>query len=240
MSKMTLIDYDQIEPRNIDRTLGTSRSDAKRQVPKVKVAARLINASHTTDDLDLRIVHNTLLSEEGLKAAMDCDVLFSCVDRPFPKHVLNSMAYAHLIPVIDGGILARVHEGEFLHADWRIHTVGPEYACMVCTGALRQEDVSLDYAGLLDDPVYIQGLGPLLNPLLTRQNVFPFSLSVAAHEILQFVGLVTGDQRIGGVGPQFYHCYPGIMDVSLDTRCSNDCEYTALTASAQDLSPNIK
>lgn len=239
VSKMTLIDHDRIEPRNIDRTLGTFRRDARRKVPKVKVAERLINSSHTAASMDLRIIQNTLLSEEGLAAALDCDVLFSCVDRPFPKHVLNALAYAHLIPVIDGGILARMHDGEFLHADWRIHTVGPEYACMVCTGALKQEGVSLDQAGLLDDPVYMEGLEPLLNPLLTRQNVFPFSLNVASHEVLQFIGLVTGDQRIGGVGPQFYHCYPGIMEVSHDTCCSNDCEYAALTASACDLSPNF-
>jgi hypothetical protein len=35
---------------------------------------------------------------------------------------------------------------------------------------------------LLDDPTYIKGLGPEFNPLLARQNVFPFSLNVASLE----------------------------------------------------------
>jgi hypothetical protein len=154
--------------------------------------------------------------------------------------MLNALAYSHLIPVLDGGIFAKVHEGKFIHADWRIHTVGPERACMVCLGGLKREDIALDMDGKLDDPVYIQGLGPEFSPLLARQNVFPFSLSVAAHEILQFVGLVTGLTRIGGIGPQTYHCYPGTMEVDEDTKCDADCDYNALTGSAIDLSGNCR
>ena len=97
---------------------------------------------------------------------------------------------------MDGGILTRVdNHGALLYADWRIQTVGPGRPCLVCLDALRREDIALDQAGLLDDPTDIEGLGSTFNPLRARQNVFPFSLSVAAHEVLQMVGLVTGKQR---------------------------------------------
>ena len=67
----------------------------------------------------------------------------------------------------------------------------------------------------------------------------PFSMSVASHEILQFLGIVTGLDRVGGAGPQMYHSYPGRMDVDLAReRCRAGCEYEAITASAVDLLPS--
>lgn len=238
ISRLTLIDHDHIEIRNLDRTLGASPADAEAETPKVLVAERLVRATHTAHQFDVEAYHGSLLSPDGLARALDCDVLFSCVDRPLPRHMLNVLAYAHLIPVIDGGILAKVEAGHLLHADWRMHTIGPERPCLVCLDALRREDIALDMAGLLDDPEYIKGLAPEFKNLLARQNVFPFSLSVAAHEVLQFIGLVTGQPRIGGVGAQMYHCYPGQMEVLPGGSCGPDCEYAELIASAADLSGN--
>lgn len=174
VSRFTLIDYDLIEERNLDRTLGTFRVDEG--IPKVKVAQRTISFSHTAQDISIDPHHGSLLHAEGLKKALDCDVLFSCVDRPAPRHMLNSIAYGHLIPVIDGGVLANVNsKGKLLHVDWRIHAVAPGRPCMMCVGNLDPSNVALDYEGKLDDPAYIKGLDPALNPVLARQNVFAFS-----------------------------------------------------------------
>ena len=235
LTHLTLIDHDVIEDRNLDRTLGATTLDALERRPKVAVSERLIRGSHTAPAIEVDAFPGSLLSRAGLERALDCDVIFSCVDRPWPRHVLNALAYAHLIPVIDGGILAKVEGGRLVHADWRIQTVGPGRACLLCLGALRREDIALDMAGKLDDPEYIKGLGPSFSPLVARQNVFPFSLSVAANEVLQLVGLVTGLERIGGIGPQTYHCYPGEMEVVATGKCESDCEYEALTSSAAEL-----
>jgi hypothetical protein len=45
--------------------------------------------------------------------------------------------------------------------------------------------------------------------------------------------------RIGGVGPQHYSAYPGIMVVDQASDCDADCEVNQLTASAVDLLPSI-
>ena len=240
LRRLTLIDFDKIEQRNLDRTLGTTQEDVDAEALKVDVAARTARNSATSCDLDLRRVPHSLLSAEGLSAALDCDVLFSCVDRPWPRHVLNTIAYSHLIPVIDGGIMAKVKpDGTPQHVAWRIHSVGPDHACMVCLGALRRSDVALDMAGKLDDPEYIAGLSEEDKAVVSRRNVFPFSMSVASHEVLQFVGLVTGMSRIGGVGPQTYDAFPGAMKVDRGRNCSDDCEFAELTATAMDLTHNL-
>jgi hypothetical protein len=232
IERIAQIDHDHIETRNLDRTLGAYPEDAVAAMPKVATSNRLVLRSHTSPRFSARPVNRSVLDPEGLAAALDCDVLLSCVDRPWPRHVLNAIAYAHLIPVVDGGILARVSNEQLLHVDWRIHTVGPERSCLYCIDALRRSDVALDRDGKLDDPDYIKGLSQAERERYGRRNVFAFSLSVAAHQVLQAIGLIAGNERIGGSGPQTYHAYPGIMEVSDVSKCEAECDVTPLTATA--------
>ena len=238
LNDLVYIDFDKIEPRNLDRTMGASYDEVGQL--KVQVAASNSRHSSTALNLTLKEIPYSLLTPEGLSAALDCDVLVCCVDRPWPKHLLNTVAYSHLIPVIDGGIFASVkQDGTPQHIAWRIHTVGPNRACLVCLNALRRSDVALDIDGKLDDPDYIAGLSEEDKAAFSRRNVFPFSLSVAAHEVLQLVRLLTGFSRVGGRGPQIYNGYPGTMDVLEIRECDADCEFAELTATAVDLTPNL-
>lgn len=235
LEKLTLIDPDHIEERNLDRTLGAYRSDIEGKLSKVKIAKRAIDASHTSTRFAATVITDGIQGTEGLANALDCDAIMCCVDRPWPRHILNVLAYSHLIPVIDGGILARVREdGRLLHVDWRIHTVGPEHGCLYCLDALRRSDVALDRDGLLDDPDYLKGLSQADRERYGRRNVFAFSLSVASHQVLQLVGLISGNERVGGQGPQTYHAYPGAMEVGGISSCLPDCDIQPLTAIAHE------
>jgi hypothetical protein len=227
---LALIDADRIEPRNLDRTLGAGPEDVGAY--KVQVAERQARLSHTADVFDVDAVAERVQDPGGLGAVLNCDVLICCVDRPWPRHVLNVISNAHLIPMIDGGILAVVDDKKRLvHIDWRIHTVGPGRACVYCLDAVRRSDAALDRAGRLDDPDYVAGLSAEDRARFSRRNVFAFSLSVASHEVLQLVGLVTEKARVGGIGPQHYHAYPGRMDVEPTRTCNGDCDLLQSTAS---------
>lgn len=236
ITSAVFIDHDHIEQRNLDRTLHSTAEDAHHAVHKVRVAERAAHGSYTAATFDVVAIPVSVLTPDGAAAVLDCDAVISCVDRPLPRWLLNTVAYSHLVPVIDGGILARVTpDGRPLHVDWRIQTVGPGRACLFCIGALLRSDVSLDRAGLLDDPDYLRGLSEKDRERYNRRNVFPFSLAVAAHEVLQVVGMIAGSQRIAGIGPQHYAAYPGEMTVTATTMCHADCEIAPLTASAVDL-----
>ncbi|HEX3900134.1 MAG TPA: ThiF family adenylyltransferase [Mycobacteriales bacterium] len=234
ISDVVLIDHDHVEMRNLDRTLHASHQDASEATAKVRLAEKSMVDSHTSSSQTVVAYEGTLLSADGIAHALDCDALICCVDRPLPRSILNVIAYAHALPVIDGGIFARTtDDGRPLHVDWRIHTVGPGRACLYCLGALLRSDVALDRDGKLDDSDYIAGLSRADRERYNRRNVFPFSLSVAAHEVLQLVGMIAASPRIAGLGPQHYEAYPGRMSVSVTSSCEPDCEVMALTASAE-------
>ena len=50
VSKITLIDPQCIETRNLDRTLGATTKDAEKRISKVTISERLIKSSHTSGD----------------------------------------------------------------------------------------------------------------------------------------------------------------------------------------------
>ena len=92
------------------------------------------------------------------------------MDRPWPRHHLNALSYSHLIPVIDGGIIAKIKNDRPVHVDWRIHTVGPEKKCLVCLGALKRGEIDLDRRGMLDDQNYIRNMDENMKHLISREK----------------------------------------------------------------------
>lgn len=227
LGRITLIDFDRVELKNLDRLVTATEADVGRL--KTEVTADRIRAVATAAVLDVRCVSEKVSHPAGYQAALDCDVLFSCVDRPHARHVLNFMAYSHLVPVIDGGILVRLRDRMFRGADWQVQTVAPGRACLRCLGAYNENSVSLDQGGLLDDPSYMAGLDTD-DPLHRRENVFPFSANLASLEVFHLISLVT---CIGGqpdLGVQRFRYYPGVMDQQVDRTCRAGCEFQKLVA----------
>lgn len=229
VSRIALIDFDRVEVHNLDRLLHSSREDADRRQPKVDVLARALRKSSTAAAFEILPLRYSIVEDQGYRAALDCDLLFSCVDRPWPRSVLNFMAYAHLIPVVDGGIRIEVTpRGTLRRADWRAHVAAPGRRCLEC---LKQYDpalVALERGGHLDDPVYIAGL-PEDHPARRNENVFGFSLACASLEILQAVMMIVGPSGISNPGAQHYHFVPGQLD-SEASSCESGCPYPGLVS----------
>ncbi len=168
--------------------------------------------------------------EEGFHAALDCDVLFSCVDRPWGRHVLNFIAYAHLIPVIDGGILVRKNrKDELVVASWRTHTVTVGHRCLECIGQYDFGLVQVERDGYLDDPTYIEGLAKD-HPLRVRENVFAFSMSCASLQTLQMLAMVIDPLGRSNPGEQLYHFVGGFMEPMKPQTCQPECLFPDLVA----------
>ncbi|HYW30165.1 MAG TPA: ThiF family adenylyltransferase, partial [Gemmatimonas sp.] len=193
--RFVLLDFDEAQTHNMDRLQGTHVTDDVGRL-KVELAAALIERSATAASVDVHVVPHSVVEGEGYAAALDCDVIVCCVDRPWARHVLNHLAYAHLIPVIDGGIAVRFRaddahdelDPEFQGVEWEVRTATPGAACLACVGAYDPAHVDTDRAGLLDDPSYLQGL-PASHQYKQNENVYAFSLALASAECLQLAGL---------------------------------------------------
>lgn len=226
MQRFTLIDFDEVQPHNLDRLLGATEADLGRL--KIEVAERQIKASATASPLEIVTVPCSLAEEEGYRAALDCDVLFSCVDRPRARHILNHFAYGHLIPVIDGGIEVRFNQyGDFKGVDWQLQTVAPGRPCLKCLGTYNPTDVNLEESGQLDDPTYMKGLSAN-HRLANNENVFPFSANLASLEVLQLVALATGAGGINDFGVQRFRYWPGNIEVDVERTCQEGCDCQSL------------
>lgn len=225
VERFTLIDFDEVQPHNLDRLLGATHDDIG--ALKVEIAERQIRRAAVAAQLEVKSLPYSIAEEEGYRAALSCDVLFSCVDRPRARSIVNHLAYAHLIPAIDGGIEVRFKKDEFTGVDWQLQTVGVNHPCLACLGAFNPGDVSTEIEGKLDDPSYLNGL-PLDHRFKRNENVFPFSANLASLEVLQFVALVTGIAGITDFGVQRYRYQPGILEADVERVCKADCEYVQI------------
>jgi molybdopterin-synthase adenylyltransferase len=207
VTRIGLMDFDTVEEHNLDRLIGATRVDAWLHRSKVDLVGRLVVLNTTAARLRLEASELSVCEPAGLAAALDFDVIFSCVDRPWARAVLNSVAYAHLIPVVDGGIgVDAFPDGDGMRgATWRSHVVRPGRPCMACNGQLDLAAVTADRAGDLDDPRYVTGLDRAGGAGGDRgENVAALSVSAAAGLLAQYVSLTVAPGGLGEPGPLRY------------------------------------
>lgn len=147
--------------------------------------------------------------------------------------VLNLMAYAHAIPVIDGGILVRTIKGERTRgAEWVAQVAAPTRRCLECLGQYDPGLVSAEREGYFDRPSYIAGL-PEDHPIKRNENVFIFGVADASLEALQFLSLAVAPGGISNVGAQTYTAAAGRLSSDYSP-CLSTCLYSAPTSSVAE------
>lgn len=235
--KILLIDFDKVEECNLDRLQYASKKDIGHY--KIDVLAQRLKEIATANNFQVETIRNAVYEEKGFRAALDCDIIFSCVDRPWGRYVLNLIAYAHLIPVFDGGIAVALNKnGKLRKADWRAHTATPGRACLECLGQYTPSDVSLEREGFLDDPSYIEGL-PKDNILKASENVYAFALACGSLQVLQMLSYTIAPLGISDPGQQLYHFVDGKLEDESHETCKGDCLFPSLIALGDDCNMSV-
>lgn len=221
-----LMDYDFIKLHNLDRLLGVSKNDVGKK--KADIISEKLQISATNNNFLCTVSYDSVVEELGYREALDYDLLFCCVDRPWPRQVLNHLAYSSLIPIINGGIDFRVSDKKFIHGMYRAQTVGPERPCMNCLNTFKGSEVQQDRDGLFDHPDYIKEQEKT-SKIPSRQNIMPFVFGLAFVETTQFIELVTNLANIGDLGQQEYDYRLGTITAE-SNKCINNCHYVSITS----------
>ena len=215
VGKLTLVDPDRVEEHNLDRLLFATRGDIGRR--KVDLARKAVLRSATAQHMSAVAVPLSIHNRSAYRMMLDCDVIFSCVDRPVARDVLNFIAIAHLIPVIDGGVAIEsdIVNDRIFAAHWRSHVVSPYHQCLRCNEQYNTSMVVMELDGSLDDPSYISNLPK--GEQRSNQNVFPFSVAVAAMEVNVLLRYLVAQEWWPLVKQQDYQF------VTCETRHINEC-----------------
>ena len=77
-----VIDFDTVELVNLDRLHGATALDALLHTSKAELARRVVSGAATATEFCAAIYEASVCEPQGMRAALDYDVIFSCVDRP--------------------------------------------------------------------------------------------------------------------------------------------------------------
>jgi hypothetical protein len=188
VGRLTLVDADRVEASNVSRIVGSARRDAG-CAAKVDVAARYVEQLGL--GTELRVLRGALGPDVVPDALADCDIIVSCVDAHTPRALLNRLAYAHAIPLIDLGSAFRVDpQGRVVAAAGRLVVVGPGRPCLACWGhldptRLRLEALPHEDRAQLAAEGYIQGMD------VPQPSVIAFNTTIAGAAVVELLRLVT-------------------------------------------------
>lgn len=233
VGEITLIDPDVVEEHNLDRLLYSTVRDVGK--PKVNLAAKMFKSHSTADKVDITAMQLSIHNWSAYKHALDCDIIFSCVDRPVARDVLNYIAQSHLIPVIDGGIAVEIYNGELFSAHWRAHISTPYHQCLRCNKQYNTSMVVMELDGSLDDQSYVNSL-----PIEERnrnQNVFPFSLDVAGMEVNMMLRYLLAKPWWPVVQQQDYQLITAQTRV-INEDCDQNCSFRSRKAQGDRVNPH--
>ena len=233
--EITLFDPDRVEAHNLDRLLYGTIEDIGKL--KVNLAKTKMNLSATAEDVAIKAIPKSIRDRDAFNELLDCDIIISCVDRPVPRDILNFVANAQLIPVIDCGVaITKNRKQDTLEgAHWKAHIITPYHQCLRCNGQYNTGMVSTELDGSLDNPSYIKSLPAEEVP--GNQNVFPFSLGVAAMAVNLMTRYLIGQDWWPTVNQQDYQFQTGKITVT-NEECLPHCAFRERRAMGNAASPS--
>jgi molybdopterin/thiamine biosynthesis adenylyltransferase len=141
--RLTLVDPDMVEPTNLNRLVGATRTDAQHSRLKVHVARRLVRRVNSA--ARVRAVPLSVEEPETIEALKGLDMLFGCTDNHGSRLILNQVAVQYLIPYLDLGAGLQVGpNGGLAAAGGQVRLVRPGKFCLSCIDGIDRARAAED------------------------------------------------------------------------------------------------
>lgn len=155
--KLTLIDFDRVEHKNLNRILNSCHADADHGRRKVEMFADAV--ARFRPDISITVVPENIFSRDAVVAAAQADVLFSCVDSSEGRQIADLIARAFMIPLIDMGVTIptrRLPSGgaAIVEVMGRIDYVQPLGATLADRGVYTPASLRAEYLARIDPEAF--------------------------------------------------------------------------------------
>ena len=140
---LVIADPDCVEEKNLNRIINATKTDARKNNPKVGVLKLAIAKMGTGVRVDAYQAHTS--DKELIEVLMNCDVIFGCVDTAEGRYHLECIASAYWLPYFDVGVnLEADSKGGILQADAVAHYMHPENASLMSRGGYTSNQVTAE------------------------------------------------------------------------------------------------
>lgn len=140
VGELVIVDPDHVERKNLNRILNSTWKDTESKTPKPEMLKAAINLMGLGTKVSA--INSDLMKTSTLRALSTCDVLFGCMDSIDGRHVLNKLASAYLIPLIDVGVLLEADGLGGIESVWTaVHTVLPGGSSLHSRRVYNQKDL---------------------------------------------------------------------------------------------------
>jgi hypothetical protein len=190
--RLTLIDFDRIEPKNLNRILNSSAADAKLSRLKVDIVAEALQ--RIRPEIEIRIVPANIFSRDAVMASATADILFSCVDSSEGRQIADLIANAFLIPLIDMGVTIptrRLADGSaaIVEVMGRIDYVQPLGSSLSDRGVYTPQSLRAEYLARADPEAFAaeQREGYIKGAPEEAPSVIALNMRAASAAMLEFI-----------------------------------------------------